>query len=95
MTRYQVDKVLRQVINDDTALEAFQRDAAAFLEGRDLSDEERKGLIDIDYPALYKLGAHPFILSGFTMRVWPADRRGLQAEYQERIAPHGYPDFET
>lgn len=95
MSRYQVDKVLREVVLDDVACEAFKSDPGAFLAGRDLTDEERKALAEVDYPTLYRLGAHHFVLSGFTMKVWAGDRRALQAEYRQRIAPFGYPDFAT
>lgn len=29
------------------------------------------------------------------MRAWSGDRPALQAEYRQKIAPCGYPDFET
>lgn len=95
MSRYQVDKVLREVVLGDAAAEAFKSDPAAYLAGRDLTDEERKALAEVDYPTLYCLGAHPFVLAGFTMKVWAGDRRALQAEYRQHIAPFGYPDFAT
>ncbi|HEY2987685.1 MAG TPA: hypothetical protein VGL11_08160 [Candidatus Binatia bacterium] len=95
MSRYQVDKVMRQVIVDEKALSAFQADPEKFLQGRDLTEEERKALINVDYATLYRLGAHPFLLNGFTPRAWKGDRAALRAEYRKKIAPFGYPDFAT
>jgi hypothetical protein len=95
MSRYQIDKVLKEVAQDEQAFQAFKENAAAFLEGRELTDAERDALVKIDYPALYAMGAHPFLLNGFVMRVWPGDRRTLGQEYRQKIAPYGYPDFAT
>jgi hypothetical protein len=95
MSKYQVDKVMREVILDQQAASAYKADTEKFLEGRDLSGEERTALINVDYATLYGLGAHPFLLNGFTRLVWKGDKAALNAEYRKKIAPHGYPDFST
>ena len=95
MSKYHVDKVMREVILDPKIAGAFKADTAKFLEGRDLTEEERKALIDVDYATLYRLGAHPFLLNGFTRLVWKGDKAALNAEYRKKIAPYGYPDFST
>jgi hypothetical protein len=95
MSKYQVDKVMREAILDPKTASSFKADAEKFLEGRDLTDEERKALIDVDYATLYRLGAHPFLLNGFTRLVWKSDKAALNAEYRKNIAPFGYPDFST
>jgi Aromatic-ring-opening dioxygenase LigAB, LigA subunit len=95
MSKYQVDKIMREAILDSKVASAFKADTAKFLEKRDLTEEERKALIDIDYATLYRLGAHPFLLNGFTRLVWRGDRAALNAEYRKNIAPFGYPDFAT
>lgn len=95
MSRYAVDKVMRQIVLDPNAAEAFRKDPAAFLQGHSLTDPEREALIKLDYPTLYKLGAHHFLLNGFVMRVWPGDRKALMAEYGKKLAPFGYPDIAT
>ena len=95
MSKYHVDKVMREAILDGNVASAFKADADKFLEGRDLTEEERKALIDVDYAALYRLGAHPFLLNGFTRLVWKGDKAALNAEYRKNIAPFGYPDFST
>lgn len=95
MSKYQVDKIMREVILDPKVTSAFKVDTAKFLENRDLTEEERKSLIDVDYATLYRLGAHPFLLNGFTRLVWKGDKAALNAEYRKNIAPFGYPDFAT
>src|SRR5205823_5427042 len=45
MSRYQVDKVIREVAHDEAAQAAFLADPAAYLEGRDLTNEERAALL--------------------------------------------------
>jgi hypothetical protein len=95
MSKYQVDKVMREAILDAKVASAFRADTEKFLAGRDLTEEEKKALIDVDYATLYRLGAHPFLLNGFTRLVWKGDRAALNAEYRTNIAPFGYPDFST
>ena len=95
MSKYQVDKVMRDAILDAKVASAFKADTEKFLEGRDLTIEEKKALIDVDYATLYRLGAHPFLLNGFTRLVWKGDKATLNAEYRKNIAPFGYPDFST
>jgi hypothetical protein len=95
MSVYQVDKVMRQVIQDEGARAAFLADPAGFLAGRDLRDEEREALIERDYGGLYRLRAHPFLLWAFTKQVWPDAEPELAAKYVATIAPLGAPDFAT
>jgi len=95
MSKYQVDKVMREAILDAKVASAFRADTEKFLAGRYLTEEEKKALIDVDYATLYRLGAHPFLLNGFTRLVWKGDRAALNAEYRTNIAPFGYPDFST
>jgi len=95
MSKYQVDKVMREAILDAKVAGAFKADTEKFLQGRELTEEERKALIAVDYATLYKLGAHPFLLNGFTRLVWKGDKAALNAEYRKNIAPFGYPDFST
>ena len=93
MSRFAVDKVLRQVIIDEAGASSFEKDRDAFLAGFELDDDELKALRDLDYKTLYSKGAHPFLLNSFLMRVWPGDRRAFMAEYRENVAQFGYPDF--
>jgi len=95
MSKYQVDKMMREAILDAKVASAFRADTEKFLAGRDLTEEEKKALIDVDYATLYRLGAHPVLLNGFTRLVWKGDRAALNAEYRTNIAPFGYPDFST
>jgi hypothetical protein len=94
MSRYQVDKVMREVAHDEGAQAAFLADTAAYLDGRDLTAEERAAFLAGDYGALYRLGAHPFLLWAFT-RVALPNGGPSPGEYVATIAPHGTPDFAT
>lgn len=96
MSRYAVDKVMRELIQNAAAREAFGSNAAAYLEGRDLTDEERSALIERSFQTLYTLGAHPFLLVGFVAtQSPPAERGSAMAAYQQSLADLGYPDFST
>jgi len=95
VSRYQVDKTMRQVVLDQQVAAAFRAGPDAFLDGRDLTDEERAALIQLDHRTLYRLGAHPFLLLGFMMATSTGDRAELAAGYSGSVAALGYPDFET
>ena len=95
MSRYYVDKLLREMLLDPGAREQFLADPAAYLAGHDLTDPERQALVVQDYGALYALGAHPFLLWGWTTRVHRGDKERLRDVYAEAVRPYGYPDFGT
>jgi hypothetical protein len=95
MSLYQVNKVLREVSHDQHQAQRFLEDSASYLAGRDLTTEERRALVERDYAALYALGAHPFLLWGWTHHVHGADMRSLAQSYVDAIAPYGRPDFAT
>lgn len=96
MSRYQVDKVLREIVLHDEARTAFKDDPRAYLAGRELTALERDALIALDYTTLYTAGAHPFLLNLFAMRQWPrAEMLERQAAYTKALAKLGYPNFST
>jgi hypothetical protein len=96
MSRYAVDKALREVIMSLEASSAFVADASAFLDGRDLTTAERDALIALDYATLYAGGAHPFLLNVFAIGLWPrAEFLDRQRAYTQSLAGLGYPDFST
>jgi hypothetical protein len=95
MSRYGVDKILRAITHDDAAFQAFKEDRAKFLEGRDLTEDERKALTELDYRWLYANGAHFFLLNGFAMKTWTGDRATANRTYLASLEGLGYPDFAT
>jgi hypothetical protein len=96
MSRYSVDKVMRRVITDVQAKESFLAGRDAFLAGFELADDERRALTEDDLTALYRMGAHPFLIVGFGGATAPtAERHARMAAYQESLAGLGYPDYST
>ena len=96
MSRYEVDKVMREVVlMDEETFIGYMEDPLTFLEGFDLVPEEQEALVQVDYPRLYSQGAHPFLLQEFTLRNWPGDVPTLMREYGKAVEPYGYPDFST
>jgi hypothetical protein len=86
---------MREVILNNDTFRAYQNDRAKLLEGRDLTDDERKWLMDFDYRSLYASGVHFFLLNGFVMKTWPGDRSNAGATYRKDLEDLGYPDFAT
>lgn len=96
MSRYEVDKTLRECIMNQEAVDAFVADPVSFLAGRDLTAGERAALAELDYPTLYSGGAHPFLLNLFAIGLWPrAEFMDRQRAYTQALAGLGYPDFST
>jgi len=95
MSRYQVDKLLRTIARNEQAKGEFIKDPAEFVKEADLTDAERQALIEKDFRKLYGLGAHSFLLFAFVMSVFPGDRKNLEREYCEAIAPLGRIDYST
>lgn len=96
MSRYAVNKILRECILNDDRLHAFLADPQTFLAPYDLTDDERQALAALDYPTLYSAGVHPFMLNFFAIRQWPANEMAQRwVAYSKALAGRGYPDFST
>jgi|GEM_PF-828950 hypothetical protein len=96
MSRYAVDKVMRRVITDPQAKETFLARREEFLAGFELDDDERRALTEDDLTALYRMGAHPFLIVGFGGSITPpAERHARMTAYQKSLAGLGYPDYST
>jgi hypothetical protein len=113
MTKYMIDKFMRAVEMSNESVGAYVADAPAFIDAwlaggggpdavaddRVLTSEERKAFAHRDYEALYRLGAHPYLLWHFTEAVYEGeytpDRgwRQLVEEYRAAVAPHGLVDY--
>lgn len=103
MSRYTLNRILRDVYMDAAELTEYQSDPAGYVQawrarpGRELTDEEAAAVADTDYRTLYSLGAHPYLVWGFceTVLVPRYSRPDLVAAYREALAPLGYPDVST
>jgi protocatechuate 4,5-dioxygenase alpha chain len=67
MSRYALNKMLRDVNLKSEMREQYFADKAAFAARYALSDEERQAVVSFDVGALYRLGAHGLILRPFTL----------------------------
>ena len=106
-----IDKLLVTIGRTDEALAAFVHDPAAFIDGWEartpvpphpaggrLTPEERAAFEAWDYAALYRMGAHPYLLWHWVRAIFVPGRsspEALVAEYRHRVGPLGYPDFAT
>lgn len=113
MTKYMIDKFLRAVEMSDESVRAYVADPAAFVDAwlsgsggphsvtddRVLTAQEQQAYATRDYEALYRLGAHPYLLWHFTEAVYEGEftpERGwrqLVEEYRAAVAPHGHVDY--
>src|SRR5205823_4279105 len=80
------DRVMREVTRDAGAVAASLAETPAYLADRDLTAEERTGLLDGDYATLYRLGAHRCLLWAFTRAVLPNGGPNPQ-EYTAALLP--------
>jgi hypothetical protein len=95
MSRYQVNKAIRYVTNDEEARRAFLANRNEFLMRYDLTQNERDALMSMDYRKLYAYGVHSFLLFRFVMSIIPGDRQLLESQYCEAVASFGRPDYST
>jgi hypothetical protein len=66
--------------------------------GLQFTVEERRALVERDIPALYALGAHPFLLLTVMIPVYEnqfPDFITFAHEFRNKIADLGHPDFGT
>jgi protocatechuate 4,5-dioxygenase alpha chain len=64
-----MSRVMWEITRDRDLADRFKADSATVLDGRDLDDDERKALAAADLRALFELGAHPFVLYHFALRL--------------------------
>jgi hypothetical protein len=65
MSLYQVDKLLFALFNDLELQEEYKQSADDVLERYDLQEDELKAIREVDAGALYRMGAHSFLLWQF------------------------------
>jgi hypothetical protein len=65
MSLYQVDKLLFALFNDLELQKNYKQNPAEVLKGYDLQDFEIEALRDLNAGALYRTGAHSFLLWQF------------------------------
>lgn len=103
MSRYTVNRILRDVYIDAPELARYQENRAGYV--RDwqldrrlpLSPDEAAAVATADYATLYALGAHPYLIWGFCeiVLVPGMSRAELVAAYRSALLPLGYPDVST
>jgi len=67
MSLYQVQKLLYHVNRDAERRERYRRDAAGFVKGYELSDNEATAVLNVDIRTLYAMGVHSLLLRPFTL----------------------------
>lgn len=95
MSRYELDKLLREVAKLPGACERFESDRAAYVAARLLDDAERQALIDADTRAIFELGAHPFLLYSFALRLAGGWSVAFMEQYVERLQGLELTDIST
>ena len=98
MSLYQVDKAIKMLTHnlDPAPFQRYQQDRDGFLEGFDLTADERNALRRADIVQLYAMGAQPFILQALGMRLSnEPDIMAYFPKYIEIVAPYGHPNYET
>jgi hypothetical protein len=105
---YRVDRnpaLLQQYMADPAAFvprweegEGRQLTEVERASGLHFTDAERRALVERDIPALYALGAHPFLLLTIMIPVYEdqfPDFLTFAHEFRTRIADLGRPEFRT
>ena len=88
MSLYSVQKLLFQLNNDARVSTRFDVERANLLEEYQLTEHERKAVLEGDVGALYVMGVAPLLLAPFGGRCrlpWPKYLAALK-EARERVA---------
>ncbi|HEX4208825.1 MAG TPA: hypothetical protein VHY56_00415 [Candidatus Binataceae bacterium] len=88
MSRYQVDKFLRDLRRDDQLAAAFRADAEAVMDGYELESHERALLKHWEIRKLYDYGANPLLL---LLAHGPAAGKSMQDYVAAMNPPPGPP----
>lgn len=113
MSRAEINMLLIDIDLTYESVRSYREDPAGFVnvwetKGRNriagrrvggvLTPEERRAFMSFDYAALYRLGAHPFILWQMVRSVAVTQTTTVDeviADYRRKIEPLGHPDFGT
>ena len=82
MSRNVLERVLWQLSVERAAKERFRDDARKFLARFDLSDEEKRMVVEFDVGALQRMGVNPMLTMGFWQELSPSRDMAL---YKERL----------
>ncbi len=109
MSKYMINKLIREIELSDTNLAAFLADKPGFVAGwlsggagpetrsddRMLTDEERRAFETRDYTTLYALGAHPYLLWHWVEAVYlhEVPWPALVEQFRVAVTPIGWPDY--
>lgn len=95
MSHYATSRVLWEVARDGSLAELLRTDPAAVLDSRDLESKERKALAAGDIRALFELGAHPFLLYHFALRLAGGWSLPFMQDYLGKLQGLSVGDLET
>ncbi|MBI2184460.1 MAG: hypothetical protein HYU39_05815 [Thaumarchaeota archaeon] len=63
MSVYQVSKLIHRLYADEVLRKRFREDPALIIDTVDVTEEEKKVLLEKDYVALYGMGVHPMLVA--------------------------------
>ena len=62
MSEYELNRAIHHIYTDRELTKAFEAGDTAMLAGFDLGADERRALVEKDFPAMWALHAHPVLL---------------------------------
>jgi len=103
MSRYTVNRILRDLYLNSAELDRYRADPDRYVQHwqlthqRPLTEAEAAAVTATDYAALYAMGAHPYLIWGFceAALVPGIARSDLVAAYRAALLPLGYPEVST
>ena len=79
MTLYHLSKLIYRLYVEGELRKRFREDPGAILDRFDLTEEEKRIVIEKDYVALYGLGVHPMLVAHY-VSVTGGERRFLEED---------------
>lgn len=95
MSVYAVDSALWNVYTSDVNAQLLRNDPEAFVGRFDLSPLEREAIVREDFGALLDLGAHPFLMYKFALRLEGQFSLEFFERYMNSLRGHELRDIVT
>ena len=93
MSSYELNKAIHRIYIDRDRTMAFRDGDHAMLEGFDLTEDERRALVERDFPLLWAMDVHPVLLFHFSAVLNPREWYVSEVVPKIRGVPNSWYDY--
>ena len=93
MSSYDLNKAIHRIYIDRDRTMAFRAGDHTMLEGFDLTEDERRALVERDFPRLWAMDVHPVLLFHFSAVLNPREWYVSEVVPKIRGVPNSWYDY--